>query len=137
MASSQYYYSEMNQAAQERRRLQDKKIEFEHYKEKLENLKRAVSPASVEISSAGNAFANGGYIVDGETLDKGKLKDNASKLEQAMRDLSSVINRTQSEINNLESNIRRADSEYESAKSAYYRALAREEEERRAAAQGG
>ena len=65
MASSQYYYSEMTQAANDRRRYQDKKIEFENYKQKLENLKRAVSPASVEINSGGNAFANGGYICDG------------------------------------------------------------------------
>ena len=126
MADSSYYQSQMNAAAQQKRRLQDKKSEYMAYKEKLQNLKSSITPAVDEMNNASKTFLKGGYVDEGKGLDRGKLKENANKLEDAIGNLSSLISKTQSEIDSIQRSINQAQNSYNTAQSAYNRAKANE-----------
>ena len=126
MASSEYYSNEMSRYSNEINRLKKILREYVDYEMDLENLINSLGGSSSNMISASNSFTNGGYVSDGEGLDKGELNKNAKKMDDTVSDLNDILKKTRTKRNSIRSELDRAQSNYNNAKSNYNSALAQE-----------
>lgn len=118
MASSSYYYSLMCSYSKSKRKLEDKKLEYENYIKKLEKVKNEIPTVIDCLSNSESTFRNGGYN-DGDTPDRGEINNNISKLENASSIIDSVIAKTNAKITEFEQDIDKYTDLYNEAHSNY------------------
>ncbi len=100
------------------------------YVDVLESATSTLNTCKDKASNALNAYKGGGYIVDGETLDKGNeggsLTDCINYFNQAINTLNNIKQKTITAADIYESKYNQSKERYDLAESYYQSALARE-----------
>lgn len=126
MASSSYYYSQMQSYARSRRDYEDKKSEYESYLQKLKKLNSSLPSIKDDLVSSEKNFLNGGYVDNGISLDRGTLKASYTKLENDMSNLNNVISKVEMKIDEFKQKITEYRNLYNEAQRNYREAKKRE-----------
>ena len=132
MASSGYYYGQMQDYRKKKDRAKKDKDLYAKVLEKLKKLKENLPYAKLDLIAAENSFKSGGFIDKDETFDRGKLKENYDKIGTDIDELDVVISNIETKISELKDSITSYTSKYNTAESNYEAAKTREANARNA-----
>jgi len=126
MASSSEYKSRMNYYSKKIASCKEEISNYEKLIKKLTKLKGNLPTIKENLKQAETDFLNGGYNDNGETLDRGVLKQNYDKLEIVVSDITRLIANVNSKISDLNSSISSYQDSYAYNRRKYYNALQEE-----------
>lgn len=126
MASSSYYFNQMQSYARCRRDYEGKKSEYESYLQKLKKLNSSLPSIKDDLVTSEKKFLSGGYVDNGETLDRGILKSCYTKLENDISNLNNVISKVEMKIDEFKQKVVEYKNLYNEAQRNYREAKKRE-----------
>ena len=119
MASSSYYRNQMDYYKNKKNSSLKEKSKYEKILDKLRKIKDGLPIIYDELVKAENKFKDGGYIDNGETFDRGVLKESYDLLDDDITMLNEIIKKYESKIRDLSSNISYYERKYNSNKKLY------------------
>ena len=126
MANSSFYLGRMQAFNTEIGDKSAEKAKYEKVLPMLEQLGTNLPDIKEDLVNAETNFKNGGFLSEGETYDKGKLKECYDDLQDDIDSLGTIISNLQTKITTLNTEIAGLESSYLSAKRNYDLALASE-----------
>lgn len=128
MKDSIYYYDQMNYWKKEIKNATNEKDKYEKILIKIKNLNTKLPSIKDNLIDAENKYKEGGYLDNGETFDKGILKNCYEKIEVDINTLNTIISNYNTKINNLGEYIKNCQRKYNTAKNNYNESKILEEE---------
>ena len=128
MSSS--YWLEMARGAKKTAQVLTEKLNaYNTYMNKLYNLMDRIQSTISIVENTKNNYARGGYIYEGETLDKGELDSCSNVLSRDSEVVNSVMHKTYYDMNDIQNKINEANNNYQTFMNNYYYALELESQE--------
>ncbi len=116
-----YYWLEMARGAKRTAQELTKKYNlYNEYCNTLNNLMQKIVEINSIMSGTERDYANGGFVADGETLDRGVLKSNCNVLDKDSDVVNSVLRKTVNDMLEIRDKINEANSNYDTYINNYY-----------------
>lgn len=127
---SSHYWLEMARGAKKTAQILTEKLNsYNTYMNKLYSLLDRIQSTISIMENTKNNYARGGYICEGETLDKGELDSCSGVLSRDCDVVNSVMHKTYYDMNDIQNKINEANDNYQTFMNNYYYALELESQE--------